>query len=128
AAYEGDHAATGLPRWPAELFLFSGEDRAAALAVADKAAASDRPLAELARASIGSGTVQIAIVARDHADLAKKVAMAREGKSHSSGVFVVAPDSPTSGGKVALLFPGQGSQRVGMLADLFIAFPDLARL
>src|SRR5262249_2261566 len=34
------------------------------------------------------------------------------------------PDS-VCGGAIALLSPGQGSQRVGMLAELLVAFPEI---
>ena len=91
----------------AELLLFRGEDRASALATP---------------ANEGAGTVQVAIVARDQDDRTKKLALAREGKAHSSGVFLVSGEPR---GKVAFLFPGQGSQRVGMLRDLFDAYPEL---
>ncbi|MFE0516048.1 SDR family NAD(P)-dependent oxidoreductase, partial [Streptomyces sp. NPDC058964] len=50
--------------------------------------------------------------------------------NRSAGAVAQAPPtadgtSASGGGKVALLFPGQGSQRPGMLADVFIAFPEL---
>ncbi|WP_409463743.1 SDR family NAD(P)-dependent oxidoreductase [Amycolatopsis sp. GA6-003] len=41
-----------------------------------------------------------------------------------AGITTAAADP----GKVAFLFPGQGSQRVGMLAELFVHFPELADL
>jgi len=118
------------PPWPAELFLFRGADRAAALArvdaLADALRDHARSLSDLACA-IGEGEdgVQIAIVARSRDDLAKKLAMAHGGKTHSSGVFFAGSEPP---GKLAFLFPGQGSQRVGMLGDLFGAFPELQHL
>jgi len=123
-------AQAGSVHWPAELFLLRGADRAQALARLDVLAplvTRDLPLRELARATCdGVGPVQVAIVARDREDLRAKLDAARDGRK-TSGVFV-APEAPlAAAGKVAFLFPGQGSQRVGMLGDLFIAFPELAR-
>lgn len=97
----------------------------------------------------GSGPVQVAIVAQDFADLVGKVAAARAGTSRADGVFLaadapvhVAQDEPTdptgatdtasatdpaAANGVAFVYPGQGSQRPNMLADLFVTFPALRR-
>jgi len=91
----------------AELLLFRGDDRESALA---------RPANE------GAGPVQVAVAARDAEARDKKLALAQAGKTHSSGVFLASAEPR---GKVAFLFPGQGSQRVGMLRDLFDAYPEL---
>jgi acyl transferase domain-containing protein/NAD(P)H-dependent flavin oxidoreductase YrpB (nitropropane dioxygenase family)/NADP-dependent 3-hydroxy acid dehydrogenase YdfG len=126
----------GLDAWPAELFLFSGTERAATVAEMDRLAellatndAAGRPwrLRDLARTVCAGrrGRVWAAVVADDLDDLATKLDRARAGAA-TDGVFVVADEGePTV--QVAFLFPGQGSQRPGMLADLFVAFPRLRR-
>ncbi len=115
--------------WPAELFLLRGEDRAGALARADAlvpaARAADASLAELARAfAQGSAPVQAAIVAGDADDLSARLDAIRQGARKAAGIFL-APEARDPAAKLAFLFPGQGSQRVGMLRELFAAFPML---
>jgi acyl transferase domain-containing protein/NAD(P)H-dependent flavin oxidoreductase YrpB (nitropropane dioxygenase family)/NADP-dependent 3-hydroxy acid dehydrogenase YdfG len=122
---------SGLPIWPAELFLFRGETREEAAAAAERLEAlleGDEPwaLRSLARSvSSGDQPVQIAFVASDLGDLRAKLARRFEADP-AAGIFVATGGSEDPP-KIAFLFPGQGSQRVGMLGDLFVAFPALQR-
>ncbi|MFF1496449.1 SDR family NAD(P)-dependent oxidoreductase [Streptomyces sp. NPDC058304] len=139
AGYGGaEEAAHGLEEWPAELFCFRGEDRrAAGRAMARLAArleeneAAGRPwalrdlAAEAAAEGQGSGPVRVAVVAGDPDELAARLERAR-GFTAGEGVHV--REDAADPGKVAFLFPGQGSQRPGMLGELFIAFPALRGL
>ncbi|ORT55774.1 type I polyketide synthase [Streptomyces sp. CB03238] len=132
---DADDPAHGLDAWPAELFCFRGADRPAARRAMDRlaarleqnhAAGRPWPLRDLAAETCldDQSTVQVAIVATDLDDLAAKLDRAGEF-APGDGVYVRGEDAS---GQVAFLFPGQGSQRPGMLSDLFIAFPRLRTL
>ncbi|MDR0416318.1 MAG: acyltransferase domain-containing protein, partial [Propionibacteriaceae bacterium] len=116
-----------LKSWPSELFLIRGADAGAVQAAAERVKALYEAnhylgLADLAYtlAQSGDEPVQAAIVADSWDDLTAKLDAAVAGQP-APGVFPRA-ERP---GKVAFLFSGQGSQRVGMAQDLFVAFPDL---
>ncbi|WFE28025.1 SDR family NAD(P)-dependent oxidoreductase [Solwaraspora sp. WMMD791] len=126
--------------WPAELFCFRAGDRAGAqpgirqlLATIDTRDAMGRRwrLRDLAAAQsreceTRSGPVQVAVVASDLDELAGLLRRALDG-DHDPASGLHQPAATHTGGKVAFLFPGQGSQRPGALADLFVAFPELRR-
>ncbi|MER5400346.1 SDR family NAD(P)-dependent oxidoreductase [Streptomyces sp. NPDC002599] len=136
---DGAAPAQALDEWPAELFVFRGRDTAAALRAVEEllgaAEADGRPwrLRDLAlsaarRADVCPDPARVAVVAADVDELTGRLRQALAGEhdpAHGVHLAQGPAESKVAGGKVAFLFPGQGSQRPGMLADLFVAFPEL---
>ncbi|MGW3012839.1 SDR family NAD(P)-dependent oxidoreductase [Streptomyces sp. NPDC001219] len=143
---EGPPPVQGLDAWPAELFVFRGADRADAdraiqelLDLVERNERDGRPwrLRDFAvtasrRCDASRHPVRSAVVAGDLDELAVLLGRARAGEHDpAAGVFAAGADDGSLDGaadtKVAFLFPGQGSQRPDMLADLFVAFPEVQR-
>ncbi|GAA3524933.1 type I polyketide synthase [Amycolatopsis ultiminotia] len=111
--------------WPAELFLFGDNRVDWLLDLVRSGPARLRDLAATAarRAARRGGPVQAAVVASTVQELAELLPRLAAGEHDpGAGLFQA---GEVAAGKLAMVFPGQGSQRPGMLADLFVAFPEL---
>lgn len=140
--YTGDflnRPVTGLRQWPAELFVWRRADKAklttdvTACRDAITAGASPTPAALAASLWNSSknlnGVPTLAVVATSLEDLKEKIDAALkligtgDTVADPRGIYFAA--KPEAAGKVAFLFPGQGSQYPDMLAQVAMAFPDV---
>jgi acyl transferase domain-containing protein/NAD(P)H-dependent flavin oxidoreductase YrpB (nitropropane dioxygenase family) len=127
ASFDGDPPS--LRQWPAELFVFRGRDGAQAQEAMRRLQKfldqSTAPLAlrdvSFTASGLGEGAVQCAFIAEDMAQLSARLKLALSGAADPH----IQRREAGSAGKVAFLFPGQGSQAPGMVQDIFIAFPQL---
>jgi acyl transferase domain-containing protein/phosphopantetheinyl transferase len=126
--------------WETELCVFSGESLQdmiengerihAFLAASPNASLKD--LAFMLNSNIKNKDVRLAIVASSLEQLAHKLGHALKRLQEpvclqimdKSGIFFF-KDSPAKEGKLAFLFPGEGSQYVNMLSDLCLHFPEV---
>ncbi len=137
-----ESASAGNPRksvkvWPAEMLVFRGETLAEALKLVKNAhnilENESVTLRDVANSLnlYSSQPVQLCIVAENHDDARAKlnlVAGARETQTLTGTAAKGIYYTQNLTGKVAFMFPGQGSQRVDMARDLFVAFPAMRKL
>ena len=130
--------------WDSELFVFSGATREEAAADARRVQALLREkgaqvnlknLAWTLNVNRPMGAVRLAIVGKNHEDLLAKLerALKRLGGERLKsirdieGIYYFS-EPLARAGKLAFVFPGEGSQYRNMLADLCIHFPEVRRV
>ena len=130
--------------WPEEIFVLRAADRDGLLAEIDKLASwlkagNEPPLRDLAytlhcrmQVDKPADSLTLALVASSLIDLQQMLGMARAELAtdtelilNPQGIYFAAQPLGKEG-KIAFLYPGQGSQYPDMLADLVMQFPQLA--
>ncbi len=136
SSYDEERPPVSLQKWPAEIFLFRGSDKKEALGKISRFESSLQRCARFRLRDLSKtvssekgGRVQVAIVAKDIDDLYVKLNKALQNTPDPEGVFfaeeITESKEPP---KIAFLYPGQGSQKPGMLQELFSAFPSFHEL
>ena len=143
--YTGPNEAPWLQHeWDSELFVFSGENRAEVAQDAQQVlqllheggeALSLKDLAWTLNCNRPMGPVRMAVVGVSHTDLAAKLerAIKRLGDEKTRNIKEIEgiyhfKEPLGLNGKLAFLFPGEGSQYRNMLGDLCIHFPEVRRV
>jgi acyl transferase domain-containing protein/phosphopantetheinyl transferase len=130
--------------WDSELFVFSGATRDEVVGEAkriqaflqDKGSSVNlKNLAWTLNVSKPMGGVRLAIVGKNHEDLLAKLerALKRLGDERTKSIRDIEGiyyfrDPLAKSGKLAFVFPGEGSQYRNMLADLCIHFPEVRQV
>ncbi|MHB1422620.1 MAG: acyltransferase domain-containing protein [Gemmataceae bacterium] len=137
---EEDFSPAASLRWETEVFVLRGDNRAElrqrAQALTDFLSRHPsielKDLAFTLNAALAPGGSRLAVVAESSADLKTRLSRAAERladprckhiKDSRGSYFFEHPLGPQ--GKLAVLFPGEGSQYLNMLADLLPHFPEM---